>query len=166
MWNRRQYQTCRIYIDSQGAIKAIDQPQRQLGQSIIKDILNSIDKITSEHTHLQFEIIWIPGHAEIEGNELVDTEAKKAATDPTLSQAHNYKPLKSARTRYIKTAAKNQWQAVWNKNTQTATALRRITKGKHAMTGPALYNEIANRNGAAIIAQLRTGHCGLNRYLH
>ena len=39
-------------------------------------------------------------------------------------------------------------------------------KGKHAKIGPALYNGIADRNGAAIIAQLRTGHCGLNRYLH
>ena len=47
-----------------------------------------------------------------------------------------------------------------------ATALRRIMKGRHAKIGPSLYNEIANRNGAAIIAQLRTGHCGLNRYLH
>ena len=72
----------------------------------------------SEHTHLQFEIVWIPGHTEIEGNELVDTEAKKAAIDPTLSQSHNYKPLKSARVRYIKTAAKKQWQTVWNKNTK------------------------------------------------
>ena len=166
LWNHCEYRTCRIYIDSQAAIRAIDHPRRQSGQSIIRDILDSIDEITSEYTHLQFEIVWIPGHAEIEGNELVDIEAKKAATDPMLSQSYNYKPLKSARARYIKTAAKKQWQTVWNKNTKTATALRRIMKGRHAKIGPALYNEIANRNGAATIAQLRTGHCGLNRYLH
>ena len=39
-------------------------------------------------------------------------------------------------------------------------------KRKYAKTGPKLYNEIENRNGAAKMAQLRTGHCGLNRYLH
>ena len=83
MWNHGEYRICRIYIDSQAAIKAIDRPRRQSGQTIINDILKSINEIMSEHTHLQFEIIWIPGHAEIEGNELVDTEAKKAATDPT-----------------------------------------------------------------------------------
>ena len=33
-------------------------------------------------------------------------------------------------------------------------------------TGPALYSEIEDRNSAAKIAQLRTGHCGLNRYLN
>src|SRR5216110_191148 len=39
-------------------------------------------------------------------------------------------------------------------------------KGKYTKTGSALYNEIEDRNSAAKIAQLRTGHCGLNRYLH
>ncbi len=33
-------------------------------------------------------------------------------------------------------------------------------------TDSALYNEIEDRNSAAKIAQLRTRHCGLNRYLH
>jgi hypothetical protein len=73
-------------------------------------------------------VVWIPGHAEIEGNELVDAEAKKAALDPTLSQTYNYKPPKSARIRHIKTAAKKQWQIIWNTNTKTATALRRIMR--------------------------------------
>ena len=116
--------------------------------------------------HLRFEVIWIPGHTEIEANELDDAEAKKAVLDPTLSQSHNYKLLKSARIRHIKTAAKKQWQTIWNTNTKTAKALRRIMKGRHAKIGPALYNEIASRHGSAIIAQLRTAHCGLNRYLH
>ena len=62
-------------------------------EPIIKDILDSIDEVTSEHTHLQFEIIWIPGHTEIEGNERADTEAKKAAMDPILNQPHKYKPF-------------------------------------------------------------------------
>jgi RNase H len=166
LWNHCQHWTCRIYTDSQAAIKAIDHPRRQSGQTIINDILNSIDAITNEHPYLQIEIIWIPGHAEIEGNEQADSEAKKAALTTELSQPYKYKPLKSARARYIKAAAKKQWQRVWNENTKTAAMLRRITRGKHAKTGPSLYNEIEHRNEAAKIAQLRTGHCGLNRYLH
>ena len=65
----------------------------------------------NQHTHLQLEIIWIPGHAEIEGNERADIETKKAATGPSLNRSHNYRALKSARARYIKTAVKKQWQA-------------------------------------------------------
>ena len=58
-----------------------------------------------------------------------------------------------------------QWQKVWNKNIKTVTVLRRNMKERYAEIGPSLYNEIADRNGAVIIAYLRTGHCGLNRYL-
>jgi ribonuclease HI len=79
---------------------------KESGQTIIKDILESIDKIANEQAYLQIEVIWIPGHAEIEGNECADMEAKKAATDSTLSSTDKYKPLKSARMRYIKAAAK------------------------------------------------------------
>jgi hypothetical protein len=35
-------------------------------------------------------------------------------------------------------------------------------KLKYTKTGRALYNEIEDRNSAAKIAQLRTGHCVLN----
>jgi hypothetical protein len=143
-------------------IRAIDRPRRQSGQSIINDILDNIDEITSEHIHLQFKIIWIPGYMGIEGIELIDSEAKKAATNPTLSQSYNFESLKSAWIHHIKMMAKKQWQTVWNKNIKTATALRRIMKGRHAKIGPSLYNEITNRHGAVMIVQLRTGHCGLN----
>jgi len=79
---------------------------------------------------------------------------------------HKYKPLKSARARYIKAAAKEQWHTIWSKNTKTAASLKRITRATYTKAGPALYNEIADRNWAAKIVQLRTGHCRLNRYLH
>src|SRR5436190_23271290 len=39
-------------------------------------------------------------------------------------------------------------------------------KRKYTKTSSALYNEIKDRNSATKIAQLRTGHYGLNRYLH
>src|SRR5215471_6735081 len=47
-----------------------------------------------------------------------------------------------------------------------AHSLRQIMKGNYTKTGSALYNEIDDRNSAAKIAQLRAGHCALNRYLH
>ena len=39
-------------------------------------------------------------------------------------------------------------------------------KGKYTKIDSVLYNEIEDQNSAAKIAQLRTGHCGLNHYLH
>ena len=60
LWDHQTQPSCRIYTDSQTAIKAIERPQRQSGQTIIKDLLDCIDEITSNPTHLQIEIIWIP----------------------------------------------------------------------------------------------------------
>ena len=165
MRNYSEYQIGRIYTDSQAGARAIDHPRRQSGQTIIKEVLDCIDESTKT-TQRQIEIMWIPGHAEIEGNERADVEAKKAATDITLRQPHKYKPLKSARARHIKAAAKKQWQTAWRANTKTASMLRAITGGKYTKTGPTLYNEIESRKDAAKIAQLRTGHCGLNKYLN
>jgi hypothetical protein len=108
--------------------------------------------------------MWIPGHAEIEGNERADVEAEKAATDITLRQPHKYKPLKSARARYIKAATKKQWQTAWRANTKTASVLRSIMGGKYTKTGPTLFNR--GGGDAAKITQLRTGYCGLNRRLN
>ena len=108
LWNYCQYWTCRIYTDSQAAIRAVDHLWRQPEQIIIKDILKSIDIVTNEHPHLQIEIIWVPGHTEIEGNERVDLEAKKLALTTELSQSYKYRPLKSVWARYIKAKAKKQ----------------------------------------------------------
>ena len=102
------YTDCHIYTDSQASIKAIENPQQQSGQAIIQDFLNCIDDVAAKHPGLQFTIIWIPGHAEIDGNERADAEAKKAALDPLLSRSFKYRPLKSARKMAIREAAKIQ----------------------------------------------------------
>lgn len=167
LWDHETHPKCRIFTDSQAAIKAIERPQRQSGQSTIKGLLDSIDETCSQaHTHV--EIMWIPGHSEIQGNERADAEAKKAATASNLTQLPRQRPLKSARARYIKAAAREQWRAAWNGGSKTAKALRHITKIKRRgdKVGPKLYNGIKNRSTAAMITQLRTGHCGLNHYLH
>src|SRR5439155_8361368 len=44
--------------------------------------------------------------------------------------------------------------------------LRYLTKQKGVKAGLELYNTMTNRNSVATITQLRTGHCGLNYYLH
>ena len=104
LWeNHERIEWC-IYTDSQSAIKAINNPHRQSGQAIIKDFIDYIDDINDKYPHLHIKIIWIPGHAQIDGNEHADAEAKIAAIHPPTSQSYNHRPLKSAWTRTIKEA--------------------------------------------------------------
>ena len=72
-----EYLRCHLYTDSQAAIKVIAHPCRQSGQTIIREILNCIDNLTAQQRYLRIAIIWIPGHANIEGNKQADTEAKR-----------------------------------------------------------------------------------------
>jgi hypothetical protein len=103
--------------------------------------------IMCEHPQLRIIItIWIPGHREIEGNERADAEAKKAATDSSLSQIFRHKTLNSARVRDIKTAAKDQWQKQWSGGgTKTATMLRRIMKRRGFKARVKFYNRYATK---------------------
>src|SRR5256714_4375773 len=156
----------RIFTESRGALRAIDHPRRQSGQMIIRDILDCMDSMADNNPDLWIEMVWVPGHSGIEGNERADAEAKRAALDQSLSKRFAYKALKSARVMHVKTIAKEQWRKVWNGNTKTASALRRIMEGQYAKNGPKLYSKLSDRDMVAKIVQLRTGHCGLNHYLH
>ena len=62
--------------------------------------------------------------------------------------------------------AKTQWNRQWTEDTKTSKHLRRISSKQGTQLGPKLYNSISGRNTCAQIVQLRTGHCGLNKYLH
>ena len=123
-----EHHTWNIYMDSQAAIQAVNRPFRQSGQSIIKEFIDTIDTAVMANPELEIVITWVPGHSEVEGNETVDAEAKKAATDPAAARSFHHKPLRSSRAQSIKAAAKTQWSKDWNNNTKTSHALRRILR--------------------------------------
>ena len=164
--DNKDYQKWNIYTDSQAAVQAVNKPLRQSGQSIIKEFLDTIDTTMAENPEHKLALTWIPGHSEIEGNEKADAEAKKAALDPTEKRSSHHKPLRSARAQCIKAAAKAQWLKGWRNNTKTSHALQRIMQRPGVKAGTKLYGTIQNRSSVAVITQLRTGHCGLNHYLH
>ena len=149
-----------IFTDSQTACASLQKPRRQSGQSIIAPILDQIDHNPTLQRKLT--IVWIPGHMDIDGNERADMEAKHAAMTSTAGDTFKYSPLKSCRVQQIKAMAKKQWSKEWLENTKTAHHLRRI----QTKQGTKIYNNMVNRASCAQLAQLRTGHCGLNKYLH
>jgi hypothetical protein len=62
-------------------------------RAILKPIIDLIDDIiVAQHPQSQLHVIWVPGHHGVEGNERADTEAKRAAPDPSLRPPFNYRP--------------------------------------------------------------------------
>ena len=78
----------------------------------------------------------------------------------------SHSPLKSCRIQQIKKLTQSQAKGRWKRNKTSANHLRRILINEKARRGPKLYNPIPNRKSSARLVQLRTGHCGLNKYLH
>jgi ribonuclease HI len=155
--------TCQIYTDSQAAGVSLSQLKRPPAQSLIKAILDTLDEAPQSQL---VKLTWIPGHVDIDGNEKADEEAKRAATDPTLGLPFNHGTLKSARTQQIKQMAQQKWNKEWTNHTKTATLLHHITQTRMSKIGAKYYNNINNRKISTTLAQLRTGHCALNGYLH
>ena len=67
-----------------------------------------MDMAAIENPNLQIVLMWVPGHSNIEGNEIADADAKKAATDPEVARLFHHKHLRSAQGQTIKAAAKAQ----------------------------------------------------------
>ena len=159
----QQANECNIYTDSQAAIKALVNPKRQSGQQIIKMTLDNIDTAVTEEG-LKLSIHWIPGHQDIAGNEEADGEAKNAARTPDLGDKFSHSPLKSSWKMAIKSLTKSLRKQ--RSGGRTAKHLQHILKHPKARAGQKYYNAAETRQIATTLAQMRTGHCSLNLYLH
>ncbi len=67
-------------------------------------------------TGKRMSIQWIPGHTEIEGNEIADGEAKKYSKLAPTPMANQTQTLSNARRR-LKRSKDNAWQLEWQSGT-------------------------------------------------
>jgi hypothetical protein len=121
-----------IYVDSQAAIKGINKPGKQSGQSNLISAITKIQTLVDER-QMVVEIIWVPGHEDVDGNEKVDKAAKEAAksegSDETIPRSP-HSPLISTRSACIKQEVAKDWNESWQFQVpnRDAKLLRRITK--------------------------------------
>src|SRR5436190_20191305 len=77
----KRYKRCMIFVDSQAAITAVGKPKRQSGQEAIKRALGNIELIKLQEPEMEIQLVWIPRHEGIEGNERADQAAKQATEE-------------------------------------------------------------------------------------
>ena len=152
-----------IFTDNQSTIQAVDSPKRQSGQYIVKEILDTIDRIHQAKPCSTIHIKWVPGHMNIKGNEQADQAAKAAAMPTTTPPSTK---MKSAQKRSIQSMTKAQWETEWKLGRENARRLRNMSQQPGTTTGLKLYGELQHRKHVVWISRLRTGHCHLNEYLH
>lgn len=160
-----------LFIDCQAAISAIANPRAQYGQYLLHTFRTELRRLRKQRPSLRVEIHWVPGHEDIDANEWVDTEAKRAAQDPKATQLGRLKsltrPLPASAAALIaaqKTESSQRWKADWA-SSKSAKRLRPVDLTPPSRGVRAIYKD-RNRSECAVLTQLRTGHAPLNAHLH
>ncbi|PBK62113.1 hypothetical protein ARMSODRAFT_861600, partial [Armillaria solidipes] len=105
-----------ILLDSLAAIGAIQTRETKSGRHLVEEFYRRLTQLKKKRRTLQITVMWIPGHREIEGNELADAEAKKAA-EGSSTPLHSKRsilsqPIPSSKAAIIAAKTKeiqNQW---------------------------------------------------------
>ncbi|KAL9938672.1 hypothetical protein V8E36_002391, partial [Tilletia maclaganii] len=143
--------TAFIWTDSQAVALALRQArQYDPDISLAQSQLNARDG--------RVAVIWIPGHRDLQGNELADKAAKRAAASSCPAEKTELAVVRQLTMR----KAKEQWQKEWDRSSKGAHHRRTNT----VLVGRAnkLYRGLS-RPLCSLLAQLRTNHIGLNDYL-
>ena len=76
-----------IFTDNQSALRSIHKPRKTSGQTIIRDILEVIQRLRTRDTDT--EVYWVPAHIGIAGNEKADIAAKESTGWRTHTKRNN-----------------------------------------------------------------------------
>ncbi|MEW8545908.1 MAG: ribonuclease H family protein, partial [Candidatus Thiodiazotropha sp.] len=148
----------RMFCDSQSAVGILTLNWRSDNyQDVIKKIKEGFKQL--EINGVEIELMWSPGHADIEGNELADELAKSAAKEAvSLSEETSVVTVQDVK-KHARESVMNKWQDRWD----IAESGRNFYEYKDKIS----YKrrpDFPSRTGYNQLMQLRTGYSVLNEY--
>lgn len=173
----RNYGKVTIRIDNQSVIQATASYKSRPSHYIIDEFLKqtrSIAAVNKERPNYSLRLAWISGHSEVEGNELVDEEAKKAAERKSATSPPGELPgyLRVSSLPYSSSALKQKyradlkelWRAQWKKSPRSL----KMKKYDPSLPPIKFHKEVTSftRAQTSLLVQLRTGHSPLYHFLY
>ncbi|XP_034171030.2 uncharacterized protein LOC117600134 [Osmia lignaria lignaria] len=140
------YQKTAIFTDSTSAIAAINNTSSY--NDTIQQIIETHQKIISNANKIQ--IIWIPSHVGITGNEKVDQAAREAVD---ASQTVYNKLCLDEALKMTKKKLRSQWETEW----KTTASTRSLNINKKFFKTHTTHTEQPRREQVAI-SRIRIGH--------
>ncbi len=140
-----------VATDSQRALRAIARPSKLPSLRII---YRALRKIRSNGATACLH--WVPAHSGIRGNELAHEASRTVSDIGRIPTDRRWKPALKPEINHHRAALLSQGTA------KRLIELDQALPGSHVRR---LYDQLKRRE-AAILAQLRTGYCRLNSYLH
>ena len=161
--------------DNQAAITAVQNELSTPSHYIAKDILRTAQQIKKLRGHKSYVLMlrWTAGHVGIDGNELIDEEAKKAAkgqSSPPSSLPCLLRQKLKISTAALKQSHNKDVKARWRNKWAKSLRGKRDHQIDSSSPSPLFIKCISNpklpRQAASLISQLRIAHIPLNSYLH
>jgi ribonuclease HI len=163
-----------IFIDNQAAIQSGEGFYTHSGAYLIDRFRSRMKNLARKYANFDTTVRWVPGHAEVHGNEEVDKHAKKAAegrqnNSPTASLPEflRFKSLPlsiSALKAAYHQSTKKRWKRLWQKSPR----FNRINRIDPKLIDRSFVKLTADfpKRLTGIYMALRTGHAPLRRHLH
>lgn len=115
------------------------------------DIIDDIDRLTTAGHRIC--LLWIPGHSNISGNEIADTEAKLAISSPYTDDVEiHHKDFLP----YLRRVLRSRFDAIWENHEHTTTL-----KSIKEVSGRWETSFRSKRREEVILCRLRLGHTRL-----
>ena len=163
-------QETEICTDSQAAISALNLDRPAPSHYLVDKACRALKKVRLEHPAVELLVRWIPGHMGIEGNELADLDAKKAAAQDA-SPPHALPTSLRTPLPTSSSASKREHIETIKREAAAYLAQSKRYPRLHALdaTAPsARFRKLTaklSRRQASLLVQLRTGHIPLNHHL-
>lgn len=139
-----------VCSDSQSAIQALFQPETR--SKLVAECKLNMKKVSENN---ELEVMWVPGHSDISGNEEADELARKGSESPPCAP----EPILGVSGGTIKMAVKRRLESLFLQHWKRADGLR---YPKELLPGPsAKYCRdllSLDRKGTRAVIALLTGH--------
>lgn len=167
----------RIYmgVDNQAALRAPNKARPGPGHAMIEMLQERLRAARAKHRRLDLNSHWIPAHVRVEGNEIVDGDAKLAA-EGLCSHPDELPAALCARLPASASATKRTYIAELTKSAlkewKRSPRFARIVEIDSLMRTPKkqYFLKLVGKLGltkaqTSLLMQLRTGHAPLNKHL-
>ena len=146
----REVKTIRISTDSLSLVMFLRAGPSRATPESLTEIWNGLSKLSNQGRNVQ--VVWIPGHADIEENEQAD---KAANAGRTMNQENVKIDLPSAKAA-IRCVSQRKWSGTYHTTVPPEHVHRRATDGRCLR-----YESEWSRHEQVLLHQLRANRCPL-----